>query len=429
MRGRRKAATAAIVIAVAAGAGACGSEGGPPRLTWYTNPDAGGQARIAAECTEESGGEYAIEVAMLPRDASSQREQLARRLAAQDASIDLMSLDPPFIAEFANAGFLAPIPDDVAERVTADVVESALAGATWEDELVAVPFWANTQLLWYRVSVAEEAGLDMTQPVTWDQLIEVAATQDVVLGVQGTKAESLTVWVNALIASAGGEIVSDPEAEAEDVELGLVSDAGREAARIMAEIGEQGLGGPGLPTADENATLSVFQGDRGSFMVNWPFVWTATQGAVEGGSLDEALLDDIGWAMYPQVVEGEQARPPYGGINIGVGAFSRHTDLALAAAECIAAPERQAEYFVTDGNPPSSAVAYDDPAVQEEFPMADLIRESLENGAPRPQTPYYNEVSAGLQETWHPPADVSPETTPERSADLITAVLRGEQLL
>lgn len=50
---------------------------------------------------------------------------------------------------------------------------------------MTVPFWANTQILWYRKSVAEAAGLDMTQPVTWDQLIEAARSQDKYLGVQG----------------------------------------------------------------------------------------------------------------------------------------------------------------------------------------------------------------------------------------------------
>ena len=41
---------------------------------------------------------------LLPRDAASQREQLARRLAAKDSSIDIMSLDPPFIPELAEPG-------------------------------------------------------------------------------------------------------------------------------------------------------------------------------------------------------------------------------------------------------------------------------------------------------------------------------------
>ena len=420
----------AVVMLACAGLVACQGESGPPVLTWYTNPDAGGQERIAKACTEAAGGEYVIETAGLPREASSQRDQLARRLAAQDSSIDLMSLDPPFIPEFANAGFLAPMPQDVAERVSEGVVEGALAGATWDGALVTVPFWANTQLLWYRVSVAQEAGLDPAAgPVTWDQIMEAAAATDTYLGVQGTRAESLTVWINALVESAGGHIVEDPSAEAADVAISLDTDAGHEAARIMSEIGRKGLGGPGLPTADENATFSIFQGDKGSFMVNWPFVWPAMQSAVEAGQLDQGVLDDVGWALYPATVEGQDARPPYGGINLGVGAFSAHPDLAYAAAECIAEPANQAEYFISDGNPPSSTAAYDDPAVHEAFPMADLIRQSLEQAAPRPQTPYYNEVSGGLQQTWHPPSSIDPDSTPRRAAELVTAVLRGEQLL
>lgn len=428
-RARRLSLAAGLGIVALAATAACGADAGPPTLTWYINPDAGGQQRIAQECTEAADGEYRIEVSTLPRDANAQREQLARRLAARDASIDLMSLDPPFIPEFANAGFLAQVPDDVAEQASEGVVEGALQGATWDDRLVTVPFWANTQLLWYRTSVAEAAGLDMSAPVTWDQLLEAAESQDVLLGVQGAKAESLTVWINALVASAGGEIVANPEAPSDEVELALDSEAGREAARILQEIGQRGLGGAGLPTADENASLALFQGDRGSFMVNWPFVWTATEGAVEDGSLDQEVLDDIGWALYPAVSEDAETRPPYGGINLGVGAFSENPDLAFAAALCIAEPERQAAYFVSDGNPPASTEAYEDPQVQEAFPMADLIRQSLEQAAPRPQTPFYNEISAGLQEGWHPVGAVVPDRTPRSSAEFITAVLRGEQLL
>eukprot|EP01135_Chromosphaera_perkinsii_P008962 Nk52_evm1s1549 gene=Nk52_evmTU1s1549 len=103
-----------------------------------------------------------------------------------------MSLDPPYIPELAEPGFLAPVPDEVAEATTQDVVEGALEGATWDDELVAVPFWANTQLLWYRQSVADAAGLDMSEPVTWDQLIEATAQEGKQLGIHGIRGESMT---------------------------------------------------------------------------------------------------------------------------------------------------------------------------------------------------------------------------------------------
>lgn len=407
-----------------------GGDEGTPTLSWYTNPDAGGQAAIAASCTEAADGAYRIETVSLPREAASQREQLARRLAAKDASIDLMSLDPPYIPELAEAGFLAPIPEDKVEVFSEGVLEGALAGASWRDELVTAPFWANTQLLWYRVSVAEEAGLDLESgAVTWDQLIEAASEQDKLLAVQGTKAESFMVWVNALVASAGGQIVTDPAADSETLQLGLDSEAGRAAAEIVGRIGSEGLGGPGMATADENANLSTFQSDSGSFMVNWPFVWPATVSAVEGGTLEEPLLDDIGWALYPRVTEDAEPAPPLGGINLGVGAFSEHTDLAYEALECIVAPENQVEYFISDGNPPSNEAAYDDPQLAEEFPMAETIRESLELAVPRPQTPYYNELSIGLQETWYPASSVDPETTPVEATDKILSVLRGEALL
>ncbi|MDI3331296.1 MAG: extracellular solute-binding protein [Micrococcus sp.] len=425
---RRTAGMAMLASAALLLAG-CGPADDTPVLTWYTNPDDGGQAELAQQCTEQAGGAYRIETSVLPNDAASQREQLTRRLAAGDTSMDIMSLDPPFIPELAEPGFLALPPQDVVEATTQDTLEGALAGATWKDTLVAVPFWANTQLLWYRKSVAEEAGLDMDKPVTWDQLIEVARDQGKDLGVQGARAESMTVWLNALVESAGGQILENPEAPADQVQTGLDTDAGRKAAEIVSTIGQEGLGGPGLATQQENEAMLLFQGDNGSFMVNWPFVWPATNAAVEDGVLPEDLPEDIGWTLYPRVSEDTEPAPPLGGINLGVGAASEHQDLAWDAIQCIVSPEHQTQYFVTNGNPPASASAFDDPSVREQFPMAPAIRDSLDLAVPRPQTPYYNEVSTAIQQRFTPPVDVDPATTPAQTGRFIQEVLRGESLL
>jgi multiple sugar transport system substrate-binding protein len=409
---------------------ACGGgDSGTPTLTWYTNPDAGGQAAIAERCTEEAGGNYRIETAVLPNQSAAQREQLVRRLAANDSSIDLMSLDPPFIPEFAEAGFLAEIPEDLVDPFTEGVVESAVVGSTWQDELVAVPFWANTQLLWYRKSVAEAAGLDMTQPVTWEELVQAAQEQDVLIGAQGIRAEALTVWVNALVESAGGAVITDTAADPDDIELGLADEPAARAAEVIKTIADSGVGGPAFSTQDELASAVGFDSDQGGFMVNWPFVWPRVTAAAEGGTVDASLPEDYGWAIYPRVDENEESRPPLGGISLGVGAFTDDTDLAFEAAECITSEENQKEYFITNGNPASRASVYDDPEVLEEFPMAPVIRDSLEQAAPRPQTAYYNEVSQSLQRVYHPPSSVTPGTTGENAADLIKAVLAKEQLL
>lgn len=422
---RSVAAVAAVSAMLLTG---CGSgESGSPTLTWYINPDDGGQDVLAQQCSDASGGKYKIQTSLLPRDASSQREQLARRLAAGDTSMDILSLDPPFVPELAEPGFLAKPPADVAKATTADTLEGPLQGATWNGELVAVPFWANTQLLWYRESAAKAAGLDMSKPVTWDQVIKAAQSQDKYLGVQGVRGEAMSVWVNGLVESAGGQVVSDGQ-DGQDAKITLDSDAGKKAAEIIGTIGKEGLGGPGLATQDENASMIQFQGDKGSFMVNWPFIYSATKASVEEGTLDKSVLDDIKWTTWPRVNADSEAHPPLGGINLGIGSNSQHQDLAWDAVQCIVSPEHQAQYFATNGNPPSSAKAFDDPEVKKAYPMADTIRKSLDAAKPRAQTPYYNEISTAIQQNWTPPADVT-EDTPRETTEFIQEVLKGDALL
>lgn len=409
-------------------AGCASDDGGPTELTWYINPDNGGQATIAEQCSADSGGKYTITTSLLPRDAATQREQLARRLAAGDRSMDIMSLDPPFIPELAEPGFLAAPPQELVETATQDTLEGAQAGAQWDGEYVSIPFWANTQLLWYRKSVAEAAGLDMTQPVTWEQIITAAKDQDKYLGVQGVQGESMTVWVNSLVESAGGSIVEGDPASVDTLELALDSEAGGKAAGIVGTIGEEGLGGPGIDTQDENAAMEQFRGEKGSFMVNWPFVYSATQGAVAEGSVEQSVMDDIAWTTWPRVDADTPSAPPLGGINLGVGASSENQDLAWEAVECISDPANQAKYMVSDGNPAAASSAYEDKAVQEAYPMHEAIRESLDSAAPRPQTPYYNEISSGIQQEWTPIHEVN-ENTPANSQEFIDSVLKGESLL
>lgn len=429
-RWRRRVPAAALALLTLSAIAGCGAgAAGPPTLNWYVNPDSGGQESIAASCTEAAAGRYRIAVTVLPREASEQRQQLIRRLAANDSSIDLMSIDPPYVAEFAEAGFLADVPDDVTARVSPGVVPSALTGATWRGQLVTIPFWANTQLLWYRKSLVP-AGLDMTKPVTWAQLIEAAKSSGTQLAVQGRRGESLNVWFNALIESAGGATITDPSvANPEAVQLGLADPPGVRAAEVLRGVADAGVGGPALSTASEDSNAGSFEKGDASFMVNWPFVWTRVQSGVEDKSLDAALPGDYGWALYPQVVAGMPSAPPLGGIDLGVGAFSKNPRLAFAAAECIASPRNQAAYFVSDGNPAANAAAYADPAVVAAFPMAQTILQSLRQAAPRPQTAYYAEVSEGIQRSYHPPGAVVPERSGADAAALIKAVLAKEDLL
>ena len=102
-----------------------------PTLTWYINPDpnppagftgAFGQAGIAERCSTD---EYTIETQLLPTSATEQRIQLLRRLAAEDPSIDLMSLDPVFTAEFADGRLPRRVPADDQATLSDGVLQGA----------------------------------------------------------------------------------------------------------------------------------------------------------------------------------------------------------------------------------------------------------------------------------------------------------------
>ncbi len=435
-RSRRRrgfAAFAALAVSTSMLA-ACGGGGGKPTLNWYINPD--GQDTLNQLAEDCSTDDYDIAIQLLPASATDQRTQLARRLAAGDTSTDLMSLDPVFVPEFANAGWLAPFEGAAGDTVLDDDV---LAGAgetvTWQDQVVAAPQWANTQVLWFRKSLAEAAGLDMTQPVTWDQVIDAAADNDATVGVQANKYEAYVVWINSLIQGAGGNILDPGTVEdGRDAEVTIDSDAGEKAAAVIEKLADSGAAQPDFSTSNEGTSLgAMFPEDGpGEFMTNWTFTYKNYEGLIgqPGGPADEAELDDLGFVRYPQTVAGEESKPPIGGIDIGVGAFSENPEFAQEAAICVTNDEAQSALAVNEGLMPSRESVYDSAELAEAYPaeLLTLWRESVDSGGPRPKSAFYSQVSSAVQSRWHSPTSVGSDT-PAESADFLKAILSGEALL
>ncbi len=416
----------AMLAALLAACG--GNASGVTKLVWYVNPDpskpanfkgAFGQPGIAQRCSTDR---YTITTQELPGDASQQRIQLARRLAAGDTGIDLMSLDPVFTGEFTDAGFLAPIPPAEAQQLSQGVLAGALTAAKWKGKLAVAPLWANTQLLWYRKSFAQKTGLDMTKPVTWDQIIKAAADNGGTVGVQANKYEGYVVWINALIMGAGGHIVTNT-GKGTDATVTINSPAGKAAAHVIRELAHSPAAEADLSVSNEGTVLGPFATDKGAFMLNWTFIYA-------NYASDKTVSTDLGWTRYPRTVPNHPSRPPLGGINIGVNAASVHKADALAALKCLTSTQNQVQYAVETGNMPARASAYDQPALTKAYPkdLLTAFRDSINVAGPRPISPYWSDISSALQSSWHPAGSVT-ELTPQQSADFLRGVLQGNKLL
>ena len=65
--------------------------------------------------------------------------------------------------------------------------------------------------------------------------------------------------------------------------------------------------------------------------------------------------------------------------------------------------------MLLSGNPVANGSVYDDPEIQKKFPMASLMRDSINAAGPRPVTPYYGDVSSAIQRYLAPGELVEPE--------------------
>jgi multiple sugar transport system substrate-binding protein len=390
---------AALALA-ATGLAACGggSDSSDSReLTFFVAIQPGGTIEeVSKRCSKESGGKYTITPEFLPTDATQQREQLVRRLGAEDPSIDIIGMDVIWTGEFANAGWVEEWTGPLKGQVTESVFPNVIETASFEKGLYAAPFNTNTQLLWYRKDLVK------TPPKTWDEMIEQAEglKEAGSIQVQANRYEGFMVLANALIESAGTEILSGPEAV--DLEEGPTE----KALEVLGKLARGGAAPPSLSTSDEDSARLAFEAGESAFMTNYTFAYASAQ--AEAPDIGKVM----GYARFPEVEPGTPSKPPLGGFNLAVSAFSENQDVAFEAAACLAGKESQKTAVELDGLPPSRSDLYTDKAVTKAYPgFAQLVKESIENSGPRPTTPAYQDVSLAVQRSLHPPDKIDNEDT------------------
>ncbi|MFT4086581.1 MAG: extracellular solute-binding protein [Gordonia sp. (in: high G+C Gram-positive bacteria)] len=451
---------------------ACSSSYEPGVINLYTpSGDIDAFTASAATCTEKSGGAYRIHASALPKNADDQRLQLARRLAGNDHGLDLMAMDVVWTAEFADANWIVPVPDDIAAQVTETNLGGPIETTEWkrpadsEKRMFALPANTNTQLLWFRPDLMKSKLGSPKAPVTWDKVVADAVKikdkggpGQIVL--QAKQYEGLTVWFNSLLASAGGAIL-DPN----DPTKVTLNDTPQHRAATLAALKTMKAVAtapghdPSITNSDEGTAQLAMEAGDAAFEINWPFVFGSarTNGSTGdakflGGALtqykdvvanttdltdpalvpvNKALRKRFDFAAYPAVIAGKPAKSTLGGLNIAVASTSKQKDLAFQAAQCLTGKDSQLIYALQAGTPPTIAALYDNPDFQAAYPMWEAIAEQLKTGraAPRPASPQYQEISIAIYSGLSPVGDWDPEKLVDVLADKVGKAVKGEGLV
>jgi multiple sugar transport system substrate-binding protein len=463
-RARRLAAAALAVLSAASAVSACGADDGGRVISFYTPAgDAATFTAVAQRCTDEVGGRFTIRHFSLPRSTDDQRIQLARRLSANDRTVDIIAMDVIWTAEFAEAGWVLPLSDDPAHRAEADALTDTLPGplstATWKHRLFAAPVTTNTQLLWYRPDLMDKP------PSTWDAMIDEAtrlhaAGEPSWIGVQANQNEAVVVWFNTLLESAGGQALSDDGST-----VTLTDTPGHRAAtvralRILKSVATAPGADPSVTRSDAGSARLAFEQGKAALEVNWPYALASMlENAVKGGvpflplnrrpdlagSINniglfrpteqqfrdayDASRRVFGFAPYPRVQPGQPAKVTIGGLNLAVSATSRRRAEAFEAIRCLRGPANE-KYISLDGGLPAVRTSlYADPQFQAKYPMYEIIRQQLSDPAVRLATPVYQSVSTRIAATLAPITRIDPERTADELAVQVGKAIQGKGLL
>ncbi|SFW72146.1 ABC transporter substrate-binding protein [Amycolatopsis australiensis] len=415
----------ALVAALTAGTlTACGAGSGVT-INLYVSPENNLQHVVDA-CTAAAGGRYRIVYHRLPRGADGQREQMVRRLAAEDSSLDVLGLDVTWVPEFAEAGWIVPWTGAAEAEATRDVLPGPLSTARWNGKLYAATKHTNVQLLWY------DDRLTPSPPKTFDELIaqaralKAAGKPGNVL-FTGAQYEGLVVFYNTLVASAGGHILS------EDGKSVLMDEGAVHALEVLKTLTTAGVTDPSLTNQKEDDIRQAFQRGQGALQLNWPYVYASYS------KEKPQDLTHVHWARYPSVVPGRPSRVTIGGFNLAVSTYSPHRAEAFEAALCLRSPAGQKYQAIEDGLAPTTRSVYDDPApldpadpgstMAAKFPMKPDILAALADAAVRPLTPAYQNLSTVISKVLSPPSAIDPRETAAELRERLTDALNSRDII
>ena len=149
---------------------------------------------------------------------------------AKDSSVDIVSMDVPFVPEFAAAGWTIPVDDILPKDEQAKFFQGTLHGATYEGKLWGVPWFNNGPGLYYRKDLFDAKGLK--PPKTYDELLNAAKTLQTAdmagFAMQLTQTEGGIINWMEYLWGYGGDLVDD--------KLNVVVDKGTAGVDGMQKI-------------------------------------------------------------------------------------------------------------------------------------------------------------------------------------------------
>jgi trehalose/maltose transport system substrate-binding protein len=332
-----------------------------------------------------------VKLVSTPNSATERLALYQQLLAAGAGDVDVFQID------VAWPGILGDHFVDLTQEAQAQVGQhfpTVIRNNTVKGKLVAMPWFADAGLLYYRKDLLEKYRRPV--PATWEELTETARiVQDGERKAgnanftgfvwQGKAYEGLTTVALEWVYSHNGGTIVDEKGEI-TISNPNAAQALKTAAGWVGKISPEGV----LNYTEEEAR-GVFQAGNAAFMRNWPYAWALAQGG------DSAVKDKVGVEPLPKGGADGKHAGTLGGQLLAVSKYSKNADAAVDLVMYLTSAEEQKRRAIVGSFNPTIPALFKDPDIQKAAPFIGELFEVFTNAVARPATVTgedYNKVSS-----------------------------------
>ncbi len=382
----------AAVWAPATAGGQQESPSGPVELNWYAHASTLNNTQQAIiDAFHEVEPDIGINLIELPENTTDKLQALLIALRSGDSSIDFFNADVTWTPIFASAGLVDDLSKDFPASERKDFLPGTISAASYNGKVWGIPFRTDAGVLYYRSDLLEKYGKSV--PETWEELFKtsreiISAENDEMYGLVGSikQYEGLTCNAVEWFYSNGGEVIDKKG------KIRINSPENVEILELMARNYKDGMFPEGaLSYGSGDARASMFQGKQ-VFMRAWPKAYALGQNPE-----NSTVVGKLGVAELPRGASGKRGHSTLGGWQLFLNKNSENKEAALKFMKFYAGEEAMKLHALNDSYLPARRSLYDDPEILKKNPFFGMITGVLENAVPRPQSPFYAEISAVIQ--------------------------------
>lgn len=336
-----------------------------------------------------------IKINMQSMHWGSEYELRLRTELAAGNHPDIMAIDSPNLALYANSGALLSIDSFMKEEGDIkDIPEGVLKGLTYKDEIYLAPIVESSIALFYNMNLFREAGIPFPSanpenPMTWDEVLEIAKKINNpakgVIGIDPAQGfnvgEGPAYFKMPILWQFGADVISPDGSTAEGY---LNSPEALKALQFYQDLyfkhGVATVEMPPAPFETDKLGMTIL----GSWAIS---ELQQTPGFVLG--------EDYGVAPMPK---GQYQVVPNGGWALGISSRTKHPEEAWEFVKFATGYDGLKMFVEISGDLPARySVARDFPELNE-YPKNIFVQQDQNYSKSRPVTPAYPVISEAIKD-------------------------------